>query len=152
MKKTIKYIKNDKDILNELDTYLNTQNLTETQREKYRSIIKDEYANIKYEIEEEAISENTATVKVKITVKDLYGATQSAEDDLLNNPNDFYTDGIYDSSKYVDYKLNIMENYDKTVDYIIYFSLIKSDGVWNINDLDEVTLEKIHGIYNYDNE
>lgn len=147
-----RYIKNDQEILKELDKYLNKQDLTEEQRTRYKNIIKDEYSSIKYEIVNETEEEDKATVEVKITVKDLYSASVSAENELLNDPTKFYTEGVYDSKKYIDYKLELMEKTDKTVDYTIYINLNKKDNVWNVDDIDESTLEKIHGIYKYDKE
>ena len=145
-----KYIKNDQDIMDELDTYIDKQDLTDEQKDRYKDIIKDEYSKIKYEIKDETIDGDAATVEVSIEVKDLYKATNTAENYLLDHPTEFYTNGIYDANKYIDYKLKTMEESTDTVTYTIYINLIKVDNVWTIEDLDDTTLEKIHGIYNYE--
>lgn len=41
-----RYIKNDQDIVTELDTYIKEQNLTYEQKERYKKIILNEYATI----------------------------------------------------------------------------------------------------------
>lgn len=145
-----RYIKNDKDIVTELDTYLKEQNLTDEQRERYKNIILDEYATIKYTIKDEKIDGNTATVEASITVKDLYKANKKAGDYLVEHAKEFYTNDIYDESKFIDYKLTTMEDFDETVSYTIYVELKKDDDIWVIQDLDNDTLEKIHGIYDYE--
>ena len=145
-----KYVNNDRDIIKELNDRLDSQDLTDAEKKRYEKIIKNEYNNIKYEIKNEEITEFTAKVTVDIKVLDLYGASKSAEEDLIDDPTDFYTDGEYDFHKFVDYKLSKMENVKDYKDYVIVFNLTKNDDIWYIDDLDEETLEKLHGIYNYD--
>ena len=53
---------------------------------------------------------------------------------------------------YTKYKLNAMLKASDTVDYEITFYLKKENGDWVIQNLDRVTLEKIHGLYNYENQ
>lgn len=144
------YIKQDTSIINELEDYLNKQDLTQMQKARYRDIIKDEYSKIEYEIINEKVKDEKATVDVNIIVKDLYGASQQAENDLLDNPLDFYTEGVYDSSKFIDHKLDIMENYKVKKNYIINLNLTKYDNKWVMDNLDESTLEKLHGIFKYE--
>ena len=42
-----------------------------------------------------------------------------------------------------------MESYEETKNYTIYITLSRHDDIWYIEDLDNDTLLKIHGIYNY---
>ena len=145
-----KYIKNDKEILKELDLYIDRQDLNEKQKTKYKEIVKDEYSSIKYEIKDELIDGENATVEVEIKVKDLFKPSREAEKVLIDNPTEFYTNGAYDPDKYVDYKLDLMEKSEKTVTFTIYVTLTYKDDTWLIEELDEATLEKIHGIYDYE--
>ena len=105
---------------------------------------------MKYDIKDEKIDDETALVTVDITVKDLYKASEEASLYLQENPQEFYTDGEYDKEKFVDYKLKAMEKAKDTVDYTIDFTLTKIKNKWVIDDLNNETLEKIHGIYNYE--
>ena len=144
-----KYVKLDKTIVDELKEYIDKQDLTDDEKERYENIIKKEYASIKYEIKNESIEGDFASVEVDITVLDLYGAVKRAEDYLISNPVKFYTNGEYDVHKYIDYKLDVMEINEETKDYTIYITLSRHDDIWYIEELDEDTLQKIHGIYNY---
>lgn len=147
-----RYIKNDADIMDELDTYLAKQDLTEDQRAQYKNIIKGEYATIKYTIKDEKIDGDEAVVEVALEVKDLYKASKKSGDYLVEHAAEFYTDGVYDRAKFVDYKLDEMEKYGETVNYNIFINLVKKDGLWTIEQIDNATLEKIHGIYDYETD
>lgn len=145
-----RYIKNDKEILNELDRQLTERDLTKGQISRYKEIVKNEYSTIKYDIKDEKINGDEATVEMNIEVKDLYKASKKAGDYLFNHAEEFYTDGVYDESKFKDYKLSMMEEAKDTVKYTIYVNLVNEDGIWTIRELDNDTLEKIHGIYDYE--
>lgn len=147
-----RYIKNDKDIMDELESYMAEQNLSDAQKEKYKDIIKKEYSTIKYDIKDEKIDGDEAKVEASIEVKDLYKASKEAGKYLADNSSEFYTDGSYDREKYIDYKLDKMQQFDETITYTIEFDLIMKDGIWTIEQLDNDTLEKIHGIYDYETD
>ncbi len=146
-----RYIKNDKEIELELDTYLAEQNLSEEQKLRYKKIILNEYATIDYKIKSENIEDDKATVEVDIRVKDLYKASKNAGTYLVDHVDEFYENDIYNEQKFIDYKLTTMEENESKKDYTIYIELTKKDGNWTIEQLDNETLEKIHGIYDYDN-
>ena len=89
-----------------------------------------------------------------ITVYDLYKAQRDATE-YLNEHRDEFNDeeGNYDSSKFMDYRLEQMQKTTDTVEYTITFNLTKDDDDnWQITELSQEDLEKIHGIYNYDSE
>lgn len=145
-----KYINNDKEIIEELDKYLNSQNLTVEQKQRYKNIVKDEYATIKYNIKKETIDGTGALVEVEIEVKDLYRAEKEAKDYLGAYPTKFYKEEIYDSNKFIDYKLDKMEKADTSIIYTIYINLFLENDKWKVEELDRITLEKIHGLHNYE--
>lgn len=145
-----RYIKNDQEIMDELDSSLTEQKLSKAQISRYKEIIKDEYSTIKYTIKDETVDGDEAMVEVQLEVKDLYKASKKAGEYLLDHANEFYTDGVYDESKFKDYKLQMMEETSDTITYTIYVPLTNEDGIWTIRELDDETLEKIHGIYDYD--
>lgn len=103
-----------------------------------------------YTIENEKYDGDNANVTVKITVYDLYKAQTNASKYLNEHQDEFLTNGVYDGSKYLDYKLNEMRDIKDTISYTIVFKVIKVDGKWQVEQPDEETLEKIHGIYNYE--
>ena len=144
-----KYNMNDQEIIVELDDYVNESSLTEEQSKKYKDIYLKQFKDMKYEIKEEKIDGNTATVTAQITVYDYYNAEKDANDYLANNADEFKSNDTYDESLFTDYKLKKLEEVNETVDYTIDFSLTKIDNEWVLNDLTKEQLEKIHGVYEY---
>ena len=142
-------------VISDMDEVVDKEtNLNEAQKEKYRDVLKKQYSDLKYEIVDETYDGDTAKVKAKITVYDLYKVQKEATNYLNNHPEEFNDEsGNYDSSKYMDYKLDQMEKNNDTVEYTITFNLTKDeDGNWQVTELTQEDLEKIHGIYNYENE
>lgn len=144
-----KYNTNDEEIVVELDDYVNESDLTDEQSTKYKDVYLKQFKDMKYEIKEEKIDGDTATVTAQITVYDYYNAEKEANDYLTNNPDEFQTDGVYDKSLFTDYKLKKLSEANDTVDYTIDFTLTKVDNEWVVNDLTNEQLEKIHGVYEY---
>ena len=54
----------------------------------------------------------------------------------------------YDEDKFIDYKLSQMENVNDTITYTIEFTLTKTDKGWQMDALNDVDIEKLHGIFN----
>ena len=139
-------------VLSDLEKVIEQENFQDTQEEKYRDILKKQYSDLKYEILDETYDGDTAIVRVKITVYDLYKAQADAATYLNGNMDEFKDEsGNYDNNLYLDYKLDQMKKVTDTVEYTIEFNLIKSENDnWKVNELSNSDLEKIHGIYNYD--
>lgn len=144
-----RYNTNDEEIVVELDDYINESNLTDEQSTAYKEVYLKQFKDMKYEIKEEVIDGDTATVTAQITVYDYYKAENDANDYLTNNPDEFKTDDVYDESLFTDYKLEELNKVTDTVDYTIDFTLTKVDNEWVVNDLTTEQLEKIHGVYAY---
>lgn len=141
-------------VLDELDALTLGELLSEDQKEVYKDIMKKQYQNLKYEIVDESYDGDEANISVKITVYDLYKVQKDANAYMNNNMTRFYDENnVYDNTKYLDYKLEQMKNYTETVDYTINFNVLKDDnGKWTLVQPSEADLEKIHGIYNYDEQ
>ena len=140
-------------VLGDLDEVVDSEtDLNDEQKEKYRDILKKQYSDLNYEIVNETYDGDTALVEVKITVYDLYKVQRDAAEYLNNNSDEFNDEnGTYDSSKFMDYKLDEMQKTTDTVEYTINFNLTKDeDDNWQITELSQSDLEKIHGIYNYE--
>ena len=144
-----RYNNQDEEIMVELNDYINDNNLTDEQNNKYKDIYTRQFKDMKYEVKEELIDGDNATVTVQITVYDYYKVGNDARVYLDDNMDEFMTNGVYDESLYVDYKLKKLESTDKTVDYTLDFSLTKVNNKWQINSLTTEQLEKIHGVYAY---
>lgn len=142
----------DKKVLDDLDIVIaREQAFNREQSLKYRDILKKHYQNLSYEIKDETINGNKATVKAEIEVTDFYKVLKMVETYSKNHNDEFLDDnGNFDESKYIDYQLKKMADADDNVKYTLIFSLTKNDdGNWNLDDIDDVTEEKILGIYRY---
>jgi len=147
-----RYIKNDTNIIEELDEYVDNQDITEEQKRRYKEIIKNEYQTIKYSVKDEKIDGDEAKVEVEIEVKDLYKASKDASLYMREHRDEFLIDKIYNEEKFIDHKLKTMEESNDRVEYTIFINLKRVDGIWTIEEIDEDTLEKIHGIYDYESD
>lgn len=140
-------------VISSMDDVVNDENLTDSQKEKYRDILKRQYQDLKYEITSEKYDGDNATVEVKITVYDLYKVQKDANNYLTNSGDEFKENGVYSNDLFMNYKLDKMKKVTDTVEYNITFNVTKDDkGNYKVNDLSNSDLEKIHGVYNYDND
>lgn len=126
------------------------ENLSEEQKDQYRDILRKQYTDLTYEIISEEYNENTAIVETKITVYNLGKAQKEANNYLNEHSEEFYDESNnYDLTKFIDYKLDLMQKNTETINYTINFNVEKNeDGIWQVSDLSQNDLEKIHGIYN----
>ena len=134
----MKYQKVDMDINNGIDTILDEQDLTDAHRERYRKIIQKQYENLTYEIKDEKINGDKATVIVEVEVIDYKGAIS----DLT------FDSSIYTKESFDEEKLNRLENASGKVKYTIELSLTKdNDDIWRLDALTEEQIKKIQGMY-----
>ena len=146
-----KYNMVDDKVMEELDDYIKEEDLTKEQKEKYKKILKKQYESMVYEIKNETYEDEKAYVNVGITVFDLYEVQQLALSYLNNHPEEFLDDeGNYDKNKFMDYKLDQMEQVEKRVSYDLVMILEKDNGMYKLEPLTNEDLQKIHGIYNYE--
>lgn len=139
-----KVLTNLDDVINQ-DVTLNTE-----QQDKYRDIIKKHYQNLTYEIKDETVDGNKATVTVELTVTDFSKVMKETETYMNNNIEQFYDEtGNYNMVLYNNYRLDEMKKTNEKVKYTVYFNLSKQDDDWKMNQIDQVTYDKINGIYNY---
>ena len=134
-----KYNTNDEEILVELDDYVNESDLTDEQSTKYKNVYLKQFKDMKYEIKEEKIDGDTATVTVEIEVTDL----KKSINDLV------YDSNIYTKDTYDEEKLNRLEKAKDKVKYTLELTLTKSDRdeEWKLNALTNEDIKKIQGMY-----
>lgn len=132
------------DIVNE-DTLMN-----DTQRTTYKDILTKQYQDLSYTVKDEVIDGDNATVTVEVEVYDFYKVTEESDTYYETNQDEFKDDtGNLSETKYIDYRLDRLKNNTEKVKYTIDFSLRKVDDVWVMNEIDDVTRQKIHGLYAY---
>ncbi len=146
------YITLNKNVLDDLDEILLTETvMTTTQKDKYRDILKKQYQDLAYEIKNETIDGDKATVEVEIEVKDFYKINQASEKYYEEHQDEFLMEDneTADISKYNDYKLDALEKAKDKVTYTLNLTLQKVDDKWTLDDLTDVEISKLHGLYAY---
>ena len=164
-----KYQRLDDDVSTQLDQVLDDDNtMSDDQKDQYRALMEKQYQNLSYKIENEEINGDSATVDVEIEVLD-YATTiadakeyyqehkdeiekendqeQSDNDNVVEDAVEGTEEAIEKSAAFIDYKLKELESVSDTTTYTITFHLTKEDGEWKIQNLSDLDLEKIHGLY-----
>ena len=133
-----KYQTIDNDISSGIDSVLDEQNLTDAHRDRYRKLLESQYKNLSYEVKDELIDGNNATVVVAIDVIDY----KRAINDLV------FDSSIYTKESFDEEKLNRLEQAKDKVTYTLDLTLTKDeDGTWNLNALTNEQIKKIQGMY-----
>lgn len=141
----------DKDVLKNLDKIVEKEpTLTKEQQEEYRDILKKHYEKLDYEIKDETINGNNATVKVEIEVNDYSETLKNVLERKVQHPEEFL-DGNqnYNENIFQEYKLNALKDSEERIKYTLYITLTKIDDKWTLDTLADTDEEKILGIYQY---
>ncbi|MBQ8192796.1 MAG: hypothetical protein IJZ46_01845 [Bacilli bacterium] len=136
-----KYQTLDSDIESGIDDILDSESLSSNQKDRYRKLIEMQYRNLTYQIKNERIDGDIATITTEIEVMDYKKA--------INDTTTYYS-GMdnYTVLEYNDTKLDNLENVKDKVIYTIDFEVIKDeDGNWRLSSLDNDTIKKIQGMY-----
>ena len=145
------YQKLDDNVLTQLDNVTNNQkDFTEEQKDEYKEIMKKHYKNLKYDIKEEIIDGNNATVTVEIEVTDYSKVMADTDTYLSEHQSEFNDeDGVYDVTLFNKYRLEQLEKADKTVKYTLNLTLTKKDNDWVMDPISDTDESKIQGTYVY---
>ena len=148
------YVTLDDSVVNQLNEYVDdNEELTDEHRDTYKEILRTQYSSLTYDILNEKIEDNIAYVEVEINVKDLYKIRKETNEYYANNKQEFNGDnGIYDAAKFITFQLDKMKAATETVKYKLELKVVKNDNDWDVTQLSNSDLEKIHGIYNYEEE
>ena len=104
-------------------------------KNKYKEIIKKQYQSLTYEVKEETIDGNNATVTTEIEVLNYKEILDTYDINAINDKK---------IHKEIIEKLN--KTKDKTV-YTIDFTITKSNSNWKLNPITEEQQRKLLGIY-----
>jgi len=133
-----KYQTLDTDINTGINSVLDEQNLSDSQKDRYRTILENQYRNLTYQIKEEIIDGDTATVVTEIEVTDL----KKSINDLT------FDSTIYTKQTYDEEKLNRLEKAKDKVKYTLELTVTKNDNdEWELNALTNEEIKKIQGMY-----
>lgn len=146
-----KYKSSDEAIMEELEQYVALDVFTEEQEELYKDILIKQYKSLEYEIISEIYDGKNCKILTRVKVINLSKAQREAATYLMNNSKEFIgIDGVYDKSRFLDYKLDMMSKSSEMIEYTIEFKLVNKNEKWEIVQLSNEDLEKIHGIYDYE--
>lgn len=139
----------DELVIQDMESTIQGENLSTDNMTIYRNVLQRQYQDLKYDVVEESINGDNAVVIAKITVYDLNKSKQDSEIYMNEHQDEFLDmDNIFDQEGYMKYRLENMLATKDTISHNISFNLTKKDGEWEIDNIDRVTLEKIHGLYN----
>lgn len=146
-----KYNSLDAKVISDMNSVIEMENMSEEEKNTYSAIYKKQYTDLQYEVLDEEYNGDEAVIKVKITVYDYYKTQKETSYYLANHADEFNNEnGVYDVSKYIKYKLERLKMTTDRVDYTIDFYVLKNKDHWEVSNLSNADLEKIHGIYNYE--
>lgn len=138
-----KYQTNDDDVVSDLDDVLtNDTTLTDDEKNEYSEFMKTHFRDMQYEIKNETIDGDSATVDAEVTVRSYADAVNEANDYRVNNPDEFDDDNTFAS-----YRLDKLKEVTDTETYTITFHLTKDNDEWKIDNLSDDDLRKLEGLY-----
>lgn len=143
-----KYKNQDPVIVSELEDTISNEYSGEY-KERYKRLMLNQYKNMEYDITDEIIDRNTAIVTVDITVYN-YGTTiENVKEYLREHEEEFYKEDekLIDNNKFLDYKLDLLEETHDRKTYTVEFTLTKEDNEWKLDTLSNDNISKIHGLY-----
>lgn len=121
--------------LNEL---IKNENLTKEQQDIYELIMKKQYVDLAYHIDNVTYDGNKAIVTATIGVYDYNHSKKEALKEYENTP----------ELNYKDLQLTYMKRENKRIKYTLSFSVYLDNDKWVIENPDYITLQKIHGVFN----
>lgn len=144
-----KYKNQDTSIITQLEDTISSEYKGDY-KDRYKNLMINQYKNMEYKIIDEIIDDNTAVVTVDVTIYDYGSSIDNANEYLREHEKEFYKDEEkkeIDNDKFLDYKLDLLEEVDDRKTYTIEFTLTKEDNEWKLDDLSNENISKLHGIY-----
>ena len=144
-----RYNSNADVVKTELGDYLSSLNLDDVNQSGYENVYLRQYSDMTYQIKDETIDGDTATVSVQVKVYDYYTAEKDINNYVSTHQNEFYENDVYSSNKALEYRIDELKKVKDKVEYTLDFTLTKVNNVWTVDTLTNEQLEKIHGTYAY---
>lgn len=121
----------------------------EKQRNEYIELMKNHYKGLTYEIKDEIIDGDKATVVAEIEVNDYTLALAEADKYLVENEDEFKVNDKFDETLFRDYQLKLLKESKDRITYTLDLTLSKIDKEWVMDEISSTTEQKINGIYKY---
>lgn len=149
-----KYQSMDSDVLTQLDNVIaDDSSMSDEDKKEYKSLMEKQYQNMSYKIKNEKVDGDIASVDAEVQVYDYATSVQKSKKYYDEHKTEFNgknedNDGLVgESAKYIKYKIEQLKNVNDKVKYTITFNLHKDGREWVVDDISDVDLEKIHGLY-----
>ena len=143
-----KYRGKDENIITQLMDTIENEDLTDDSKEKYKELMEKQYDQFAYVIKDVTEEGDSATAMVELTVLNYRSATLEAEEELSDNPETFNDDeGKFSEEKYMNYKIQKMDEVTDTTTHTIELKLTKEAGMWQVEQLSSDDISKLHGLY-----
>lgn len=162
-----KYKNQDSSVITNLDDVIDSEYEGEY-KDRYKSLILNQYKNLEYKITDEVIDGDTAIVSVDVTVYNYGSGIDAANTYLEEHESEFYKEDLSDNNlitpnndenapqtsqntidynKFLDYKLDLLEEITDRKTYSIDITLTKENNEWVLDKLTDDAIKKIHGLY-----
>ena len=129
----------NKEVLNDLDMSIKKdKDLTKYEKEEYKKLFIKQYQNLSYKIKKEDIRNNLAFVDIEIEVLDYKSA--------LNKAMQKYMEKDKRCKNITKCKIVELKKVNDKKKYDLLLTIEKKDGLWNIVELTNEDIKKIHGI------
>ena len=143
-----KYRNKDDNIITQLMDTIENEDLTDDAKKDYQDLMEKQYDQFAYVIKDMKEENNEATATVELTVLNYRSAILKAEEELESNPEKFNDEeGNISEEKYMNYKIEKMQEVTDTTTHTIELSLTKENGMWKVNQLSSDDISKLHGLY-----
>ncbi len=170
-----KYQNLDGEVTAQLDKVISSDvSMNDEQKKNYKELMLNQYRNLSYKIVDETITNDTAEVEVEVEVLDYASSVGESRIYYKNHKDEFEDkdvkerdteekdtkeekgdDGLVEEageaidkvSSFIEYKIKNMKNVTNTSKETITFYLNKVDNEWVVEDLSDVDLQKLHGLY-----
>lgn len=139
----------DSDVVTQLDKVVASETtFTESQKADYKEIMKKHYQDLTYEIKDEVIDGDNATVTAEIDVKDYSVVMAETDAYLVDHKEEFNNaEGVYDVTLFNDYRIKKLKEAKDKVKYTLNLTLTKINDEWKLDSLSDIDESKIHGTY-----
>ncbi len=144
----IKYQKEKEEVVSKIQWEFDDE-LSDTQLQRYKQLMKKQYRNLKYSIINSDNGDNDCNVEVHLTVIDLKSAYDKANSYVESHRESFEDEkGDLDINKIIDYKLEQLESAKEIIDYSLKINFYKdSSDHWLMSQLSLSDLQKIDGVF-----
>lgn len=132
-----KYQSKDDMVMSQLDEVIKGDtSYNDTQKDEYKKVIERQYTDMTYDIKDDEINGDNATVTVEIEVYD-YSNIEVSDPSI----------DISDVDAYNTAKIKMMKDTKERIKYTLELTVTKTGDEWKVDNLTDIERKKIHGLY-----